>query len=327
MGAKIRRLSAFVAVTACVVAFQNCSAPSDFTGLSSQASSGGTGNGDSYGGKPGDYSYYDPANPCDKGRDNKPLPNQQIRFATSYQLVRENCRDIVPQNLDPAAVSFSSNESLSYRGLSFALTPVRGQFDVMAAECPSGRSPRAGAVRTNLVESGDNLLALPPWIDQWTVASASGVLGSLPAFTIERWAAPSTTYWERYYKSQVFKPSTDYALSFFAAPGTKDEIYFSSTEFENNVQLSSIEVYLDTRTGAGRVAAAMGYSNVSFTSRLIDGTRFFTIYFRSHSYTPVSSAFGFGPGGMDQSNQDVSKPGDSIKIANIQMEEIASFCQ
>ena len=326
MGAKIRRLFAFVAVTAMVVAFQNCSAPSDFMGLSSKASSGGTGNGDSYGGKPGDYSYYDPSNPCDKGRDDKPLPNQQIRLATSYQLVRENCRDITPQTLDPAQVSFTSNESLSYRGLSFAITPVRGTFDVMAAECPSGYAPRANAVRTNVVQSGGDLTVRPPWVDEWTTTRTDGVLGSLPAFTITR-ASASPVYWERVYQGQVFKPSTNYAVSFFASPGNVDDVYFSSTEWENNIQISVIEITLNTLTGAGWIGSANGYSNVSFTSRLIDGTRFFTIYFRSPPRTPVSAAFGFGPSGQSQGGPDVSKRGDSIKVGNVQMEELSSFCQ
>jgi hypothetical protein len=101
-----------------VVAFQNCSKNS-FTDVSQSASSEkDSGNGGNYDGKIS-YIVADLQNECGDGS----LIRSRIdQVRTAFQMIRENCRDIVPRELDVTAVSVdASKQFITYSGDTFTL--------------------------------------------------------------------------------------------------------------------------------------------------------------------------------------------------------------
>jgi hypothetical protein len=103
-----------------VVAFQNCAKTNFEEATHSEAVEKDNGNGGNYDGKIS-YVVADLINKCGDG---SAIRSRIDRLVSKYHLMRENCLDITPRELDPASVSIDATQQfLNYAGQVF--TQVR----------------------------------------------------------------------------------------------------------------------------------------------------------------------------------------------------------
>ena len=307
-----------IAVFALLIsAFQNCGSSALFSGTTaSSATSGeGGGHGDSYDGKPTVYAHRDPANPCSEtDRAGLALPNKElfVYASKSAQLVRDACRDIKPVGIGSTSYSIADDGTLSYAGRSYTVhTPT--DMSVRAAQCPSGMSPRSGAVRRNIIDDPVDLMA-PNWGTLPGIETiADGVLASLPAFLVTR---TSTTEYEAYDRWVDFAPNTQLVASFFARKGNTNLVTIGI--YDEVPSVYTFRMYVNLDTGATDINRLQGYTNVSATTQPIGDGWFISIYFTSPSYAR---------GGDIGYVSSIPNVGASVYIANPQLEAVTSFCQ
>jgi hypothetical protein len=304
-----------------LLSFQNCENHPKFN--SEEKILASNGNGDSYGGKPDINYYLDPVNSCaEKDRKGNPLPNSQIyvyRNSGSVFMVRENCVDIKPRQLQSTEYSFANDGTLAVlvNGLRFDPYVVQNELDLIAASCPAGMSERSVA-RTNLVPNSQDMTDVSTWWNHIGIlASFNGVIGALPSFSIERNDPTLLDYWRRAHYAMVLKTNTRYAFSFLLKPGTDNSAFVSITD-DANPGSAALSLTVDSISGVATVTENKNFLAVSSSARSFSGARFVTVYFT----TPASignSVIGLGPNG--------TQLGDAITTSSMQLEEISSFCQ
>jgi hypothetical protein len=312
-----------------VVSFQNCQVQPKFDVSQKTASEG---NGDSYGGKPEILDRTD-STCTELDRQGRPLPSAQIfvyRSSGQVAMVRENCQDIQPHLLAPADFSFATDGSkdVIVDGHLFKPTAVQSALDVIAAACPAGLTEK-NVTRVNLVPAELDMTDLNTWWNHVGITSTfASVIGSIPSFKIERTDSSLLEYWRRAHYEGMIKPSTRYAFSFLAKPGSVNDVFVGISD-NANANTAKISLIADASTGAVTVPENVNFTNVTSSSRVFAGSRFITIYFTSPpsmSYSVV----GLGPNGYVLNNASYIQDthvGDSVQVSGLQLEEISSFCQ
>lgn len=318
-----------------VVLFQNCGPMTNFSGAPKAQSSG---NGDAYTGKPDPYRYFDSASPCaDLDRNGKPLPNDQIQYQRSLVttgldpfLVREQCADLAT----PAPIASSeiqpiggSTSSFMYKSKLFSNQVVPAEFDVVAAACPAGLTPRTGVSRSNLFAFGQDWMNIgsPGWfIHQGIGVDLYGSINSVKSFQVRRNNASFLEDWRRVSQFQTLAANTRYAYSFLARPGTVSKATFHVVR-NGPPANESLSVTFDVQNGGAVVDWAVNFSNVTFTSNPVGNGYFTTVYFTtSASANLTSSDLGVAP----STNGATSGAfGDSINATAAQLERVGDFCQ
>ena len=326
MGLRVRHMKMLLVcalLAPLVLLFQNCS-QANFLGGTTAQMSPGNGNGDFYGGKPTLYSHYETTACAQTGRDGKALPNGQILNDApgSFKLVRENCADLEPSTIASADIQIASG-NLVYAGRSYSADPVKEDFSVLAANCPTGRTLKANPVRTNLIPNAQDLTNTATWWNNDGITSSLETsIAGLPAYAITRTDASRLDYWRRAHPDLILPASKTYAVSFFARAGNVGEVYFA------HVQGSDvISVILDISTGTVRVFEQTGFTYLATESRAIGNSRFFTIFFTTPAgLTQTAGALGFAPNGLDSAFNQSSRLGDTITLSTPQLEDVDSFC-
>lgn len=309
-----------------MVPFQNCSHPSVTHGAKSTGSANLSGNGDAYEGRLTRYNLVE-QQPCpESGANGQPLPNRQIHLmgtppnARAF-MVRENCSDLpAPVALDSSLVTVGSNGQLTYESQVYTELTVVGDFDVVAASCPSGMSPRSGGTHVNLLQDSQNLSSQAYEIPTGIGSSLTGSLGGLPRYEIVRNDSANLDFWRRVSQVLAMKGGKRYAFTFFAKPGTS---VWAGFGFYEAMSLT-FTLAINLSTGAVRDDGTVGVQNVSVTSRPLSGGRIVTVYFD----LPQDAAYGAsGVFPSTASSAAYGNFGDSIYATAMQLEDVSNFCQ
>lgn len=332
-----RALLLFVALFP-IVAFQNCT---QNVGFSSQKEPQRyfSGNGDGYSGKIGLFRHFDTTQPCAQAdRLGNPLPNSQIFYqwpanasAKSPHLVRSHCRDIAPIELQASEIQFSpgSDSVLTYDGKTFNAFEPPGDFDVVANACPVGKTPMAGAVRSNLlVSSLDWTLQTSSqgWIHHQGISvNLNGSIESLPGYMISRNDPNALDGFRRASQVVDLQPSTDYAYSFLARAGSINGASFrmfrgGATQAQNE----GIVADFNFLTGVASVRDNANMPSVTVAIAPVANGYLCTVYFRT-SVAGDQSQIELGVSPLDQNY--IASAGDSIVATAAQLEPINGFCQ
>jgi hypothetical protein len=287
---------------------------------------GTQGNGDSYGGKPTRYHLLNPNQSCaELGADGRPLPAKVIFTYPNRTaaLVRENCADLnVPRAITQAELAFNSDASVvAYNGESYGRQPDANEFGVVAARCPAGMSPIAGATRVNLNASGQALTNNADWDNHVGIATRlSGSLAGLFRYEILRDDPANLDFWRRIHPAvEDLDGGRSYAYSFLAQPGTLNEAFFSV--YRNGAGALSIVVNLSNGTWFQQENT--GFGAFSVETRRISGGWFTTVYFTTPAGV-TNTVIGIAPNGA---SPRVPAAGDSIHATAVQLEAIDSFCR
>ena len=253
--------SVLVFLLAMVVGFQNCTDAAQFSGVSTAAQSGsggGSGNGDSYTGKPGYYTNHDPNEVCSQRTpQGKPFPTRQIFIqGSTYQLVREHCRDIAPVLIPRSELSIDpATDIVIYRGQSFDPRPNLAEYNFFAATCPAGRTvtnPNPANIYTSSLDLSQ--FTVHPQI----VPRLYGSIEALPRWAIEHTETdPAWLHdWVRVSQQPVIETNTMYAVSFLLEPGTVDKAVMV---FDDNGSYARIDVDMGAGTATtGGTGGSMG---------------------------------------------------------------------
>jgi hypothetical protein len=304
------KIANFIALATCVVlGYQACGGKINFQSTQQKAAMN-SGNGGSYGGKPGTWVKHDPSNSCEVATDGNALPNEQINIdASKAELVRSNCQDLTPPQLLSAADIQTSANGITYQGKEFLYQAPPAEFQIVAASCPASLKPIAGASRVNLLNSSQTLLA-PDWTIMAGVTSMlEGTIAGLDGFRITR---TNLTSYERIKQQAPLVAGNLYALSVLARHGSDN-----SVRLEYEAQANGISTVLNTSTGSVTISNNVNFSQVSFTSHAISDARFFTVYFSPNVDMPI------GDVGVTTSQVAV---GESIFATAVQLEDVSSFC-
>jgi hypothetical protein len=317
-----------VALFVLLIAFQNC-APNTFQGAVDNLSSKNSGNGNAYEGKPEIYYYFDSQAPCsDKDLNGKPLANKQFFLYQNKNpdLVRNNCSDLAtPVSVPLASLTFSTNGSgtFSYQGNTFQPQTTFNEFAVVAASCPAGYSPKAGAIRKNLIKSSQDFLSAD-WFG--IPRSLDGTLGGLPRYQLTR-DVDNLIWYTRMSQAVTLSAGKTYAATFFAQKGNIGEACFSTWQ-DNETSMS---VYFDLNTGAGRTVGLYGsgtpFSGISFANRPFAGGMIVTVFFTAPAdYVNYMGITPAAPAGANVDNAPSGSVGDNIFATAMQLEDVDNYC-
>lgn len=318
-----RRYLAILWATLLLLPFNNCSKKVQFESTKINYN----GNGDAYEGKLTRYSHYD--SPCaEVGKNGQPLPNRQIYLFGDYpnikaQLVRDNCTDRdVPLELDISQVTFSGPSGtgdLLYAGASFQVLQQKGDFDVVAAECPAGRTPLSSPSRVNLLASSQNLSDSNAYMPTDGIsATLNGSLASLPRYEILRNDPNFTDFWRRVGQVLPLPAGKTYAFTFLAKESSSQWAGFSFYEAMDYTFSLSVNLL----TGQVRDDGNVGVPNVQTVSRLFGGGRLITIYFTTPKPAAYAAVGVYPSAATGQPNKYL----DSIHATALQLVDVANFC-
>lgn len=319
------------------VAFQNCSG-AKFS--STQTDVQYSGNGDGYSGKPDQFRHFDPARPCrEADRLGKALPNDEIFFQPRAvtgprvpHMVRENCRDIAPAELDARELVFTpaSNTSFIYRGKTFSAQNPPGDFDVLASACPAGKTAIAGAARTNLMIAAQDwrqTLSAQGWLfHQGISVELNGSAQSLPTYLIRRSDPAALDEYRRASQYITLQPNTEYVFSFIAREGSRSAAAFRLYRAGPTPAVDdTLTVDFDLRAGTTGVRVnTLGTAARSTITPVANG------YLCTISFTTSANGdFGTSDIGVSPNYDDagVGRVGDSIYAGLAQLERVSDFCR
>lgn len=323
--------------------YQNC-APIGLSDKSSTTTSKAeTDNGGPYSGMAKIYQFYNSVAPCNvKDLKGAALPNLEILFKPgpsgqiAPHLARENCADITtPSVIAASDIEMTPGDTSAIRYQKTELKPrsIFGDFDVVKASCPVGRTEIANAVRTNLFTASlDWTVPRSPGYG-WNLFEGIGTqlhstIQSMPAYLVHRNDGAFLELWRRAGQYVNLKPNTPHSLSFVIQAGSVSSanvhIYRS---FVGKVDPSdeTALVNFDLNSGNAIVSYAVNIPGVSATMTPFAGGYLCTIYFTTSGRVNagqmdigVSSATG---------NSDFGKVGDSIVATAAQLVEVNEFCQ
>lgn len=271
-------------------------------------------NGEGYGGKPTPYDFLDPKRVCaDVGANGKPLPTSQIFVLSdkSVQLVREGCADTKPRTLAASEYSFAPNGDVVYQNQTFTRNTTQDPFDIVAATCPSGRTPLANPVRTSFLAEPLDLQA-PVWESAGLAVTLEGALASLPLYQVQRNDPTMLEGWHRMAQSPILTSGEAYVFSFYAKPDSSARALFTS--YYPGVQDFRIE--FDLVTGAATVQSAVGVKLLSTKAQSFAGGLYINIYFESLNNTSANI-------GVASAGEFL---GSSISMTALQFEQVSNFC-
>jgi hypothetical protein len=252
---KRAQLSLFLSL-AIVLAYQGCGNHLSFISPESIAANKSENNGDGYTGKPSPYDFRTSTEPClDKGANGKSLPNAQIFiFPTGgAQLVREQCADITPRPLSSQEYTVLPNGDLMYQNQTYASNLNLGDFDVVAASCPPGKSVLANPVRESLI-APPLYLQDSGWAHPGLTINWDGTLASLPVYKIERTNPNQLQAYNRMNASLRMNANETYVFSFFAKTDPTEKVLFTAY-YPNN---HDFRVEFDLLTGSPTVQSISG---------------------------------------------------------------------
>jgi hypothetical protein len=323
-----------IAVSACQKSQYFSPQSSPRLASNTQSSASNSGNGSGFEGRlvVEPFIHVDSLQPCpDRGQDGLPLPNQEIFVTTSTSgkstlLVRDACLDLPePRPLAISDVHLVNDAagSLAYQGALFVPHQAASESDVVAANCPTGRTPRAGVSRKSLLADAQNLLGSSWTSDAGIATTLSGSLGGLPRVLISRNDSSYLDSWRRLNQSSLLTPGHTYAATFLAAPGALDHAVFSVDD-ENKA--FTLEVTLDLKAGSSQILYNTGAQSVTSTARSFAAGMLATVYFTAPP-AARASYFGLSSFRTNAVNPDFGTAGDSIGASAIQLEDVADFCQ
>jgi hypothetical protein len=314
-----------------VAGFQNCSRPTKFGSVDSAQFSG---NGDGYTGKPILFRRFDPGNPC-SGKDSlgHALPNDQIFFQGDLNeplkphLVRNKCADIAPVELASADITLNAEgDKLSYKGMSFDGFRPAGDFDLVAASCPAGRTPKSGVTRTNLFFNSQDFSESPSgW--NWhfgIVALLDGTIMSLPSYQLVRNDANNLQGYNRISQYPILQPNTEYTFSFLARKGSMSSISFRSyhaAPVDPN-QNEYLIVDFDLNNGTYAVNGQYNLAAPEVSIVPMGNGYFCTIHYKTGVLPADSTDIGLAP-----SAGAYGAVGDSVIATAAQLVPTGQFCQ
>jgi len=313
--------------------FQNCSQPasSGYSSPKPQLS----GNGDGYSGKTDLFRRYDPQMPCPQvGRDGKSLPNEQIFYQMTTlgglkepYVVRENCADIAPKPAPEAKPDITGN--LVFQGRTLAGYQRNNDFQVLAAQCPAGKTPIPNAARTNLIVNSQDWTEQPVY-QGWMwhsgmAALLNGSIMSLPAYQIVRTDAAFPEEWRRISQVKRLESNTQYSFSFIAKTGTRDVInvrYYRLDDATGNEEYIIVDFNLNAGTYKIRLNDHLPPAQVTMVP--VGDGYFCTVHFTtSAKANEWYSDLGFGPTALN----GATRVGDSVYATAAQLEKTSGFCQ
>jgi hypothetical protein len=302
-------------------------------------------NGGPYAGKTGEYRYFSPSEPCSaRNLKGEPLPNEMLLFrpnsigVTTPVLTREACVDVEPVPIPEVDVQFDeTTDSLVYRNRVFA--PERpGDFDIVAAGCPAGKSAIPGAVRQNLFASAFDWTVPQSyvkglWTPGWYNFPGIGVdlystISSLPAFLIQRNDPNQLDIWRRSSQHIYLQADTQYAFTFLARPGsvpTTDFTYYRGlTGIAGDLRNEEVVVTFDFQNRTTNIVRTLNIAGVSAVISPLENGFICTVYFTtSATANQGESNIGIAP----VRDQGGVLAGDSILATAAQLVPVDQFCQ
>jgi hypothetical protein len=316
--------------------FQNCSRMLFTTELAKMSSGGG--NGDGYEGKLTVYENHTDNPDCEIAPSGKRLPEDTIfHYAGSgnAKLVRNDCKDL-PLNqivhIPKENVQISlDGQTFSYAGVDFKARPETGiDFDVITAECPTGKTLIPNATRTNLFPDSQNL-----WTNSWHghdsiqhPAPLEGAIAGLPRFAHRR-VGPMMDGWRRATRLVPIKANTEYAFTMLAEKGTVSDLmimFWMWGGYQTPEKAMNLIGHVDLNTGAWNEYSG-GITNLnsySVKSKPVGNGYMITVYFNT-VYDSISAAdLGVGP---KAPNWGLANLGEDLYATAFQLEQTSTFCQ
>jgi hypothetical protein len=299
-----------------VVSFQACTNEVNFSSAENLANIKPQ-NGEPYKGKPDPFDLVLPNQQCTEvGANGRPLPNSQIYiFASgSAQLVRENCVDITPRDLTANDYIKMASGDVIYQNQTFTNNVNQGDFDVLAATCPAGKTLLANPVRKNLLNGGLNFLS-PRWqLAPGTTVTFDGSMYSLPGYKIEV-VDPTQAQWNGVAQTQnlsTLSSAETYVFSFYIKTSATEKLHFAAFFYNNH----DLDIEFDLLTGASRTIRSTGATILSTKAQMIGGNLYINIYYR----LLVSSSSNMGI------NSQNTVMGSQLTATAIQLEQLSNFC-
>lgn len=312
------------------VAFQNCSINTRFSTPSTVSQHSGHGEG--YSGKGDFFQNFDPQQPCAQvDRLGKTLPNSEIFFqykpntmTKAPYLVRNECREIDPIELNPAETIAAGPDTLIYQGNTFSVFTPSGDFDIVASACPVGKSLIPNAARVNLMSSSLDWTSRSWSLHQGISVGLNGSIQSLPSYLIARNDPANLEGYERASQYIDLQPNTDYAFTFVARGGTVGGATARITRGSSYPNYEGLTVDFDFSTGLSSIRSNVNLPQASVSMVPIGNGYLCSVYFRT-SAGGFQSPAEVGVAPMDSNY--TAKVGDSIFATAAQLEPITGFCQ
>jgi hypothetical protein len=348
--------SILIAATVLLFAYQNCS-PIHLAYKEPSIIPNKLTNGGPYGGMAKVYRHFNVVQPCSaKDLKGQPLANTEILFKpndeglTAPYLARESCSDLrIPTSIAAADLQIldPSLQTVRYKNTDLSSQNPPGDFDIVAAQCPIGKSEISGALRTNsFVHSLDWMLLQDPAAigpdyrfqsngaaRGWNTFPGIGVglfstIQSLPAFVVERNDSSNLELWRRQSQFVQLKANSEYMFSFVAQAGTVNgadvHIYRGMAATPGPTD-ESVLVTFDFNAGTTNVQYALNVAGVSATLTPFGTGYLCTLYFKSSSTADqFVTNIGVTP---TTSGQALGQWKDSIVATAAQLVEVNSVCR
>jgi hypothetical protein len=344
----IQKLLTFLLIVSFALFFQNCARLQSTPTLAEDSSqTTKTENGGPYGGKPGVFRYFSDSDPCTtldlKG---KPLPNEMILLKNTSPsrrdafLTRQTCQDIKPILIPANEIQMdASADSLIYKNQSFLSQNRPGDFDIIAASCPAGKTAIPAAIRRNSFAFSVDWTSLQVWQSNvwsagWynfpgTAVGLDSTLSSLPAFLIERNDTTLLDNWRRASQHIYLPANTEYSFTFLARSGSVAAadftFYRGVTGIPGDPKNEEAVITFDFQT---RTTSLVRNTNVSIQSSSISplGNGFVcTVNFTtSATGDQGESNIGVAPSARGQYYGNL---GDSVVATAAQLVRINDFCR
>jgi hypothetical protein len=313
-------------------------------------------NGGPYSGFSKIYRYYSSVQPClSFDLKGNPLPTNEILFKPDAQglvapyLARQSCNDLqAPTRIADSDIQItdSTYKTVIYKNYVLSSQNPPGDFDVVQAQCPAGKTAIPGAVRTNLfAHSLDWLyqITLPPG-QTWTYhptdvvgwysfdgarTSLFSTIQSLPAYVVDRNDPTFLDNWRRQSQYIQLKSNTNYVFSFVAkagnVAGADVHLYRQITAPANNAIDESVYVTFDFQTGIPVTHYAVNVPGTLATMTPFAGGYLCSLFFTSTATaSDAVSNIGIAPATFGQS---FGQLGDSVVSTAAQLVEVNTFCQ